>query len=165
MPDTKPRHVINIAGAVLGAGLSVGFDVLAGRPIDWGEAAKSAALGAIGTNPLITRLIASAAVGFVDSLISQLKDCDEDVNLLNAFGSGLVSGATGAFGNPLRGGPTGHFTAQQWVKVRPDNFEYFNNKQNRHIAQRLFEEQLAEVFFQAGGEGLGRTAKELLPIK
>lgn len=163
--DPDGLFVINIAGAVLGAGLSVGFDVLAGRPIDWHEAAKSAALGAVGVNPLVRRVIASAVIGLVDSLIRQATDCDENFSVLEALGAGFISGTTGAFGNPLRGGPSGHFTAQQWNKIQPKDFEYFNNKQNREIAQRLFEKQLAEVFFQAGGQGLERAAQDLRSLR
>jgi len=163
--DPDGLFVINIAGAILGAGLSIGFDVLAGRPIDWGEAAKSAALGAIGVNPILRRVLASAAIGFVDSLVGQFTDCDEGVDVLEAFGAAFASGVTGALGNPLRGRPSGHFTAKQWSKVQAKSFEYFNNKQNQIVAQRLFEKQAAQVFFQAGGLGLGRAAAELSNLK
>jgi RHS repeat-associated protein len=91
-PSGRVLLVIGPALGIIGAGMSIGYDLLQGRPIDWPQAIASGVSASIIGGPIVNQILTSFIISSVHTLIEEITDCEPGVDISRV----LINGATEA---------------------------------------------------------------------
>lgn len=148
-PSGRVLLVLNVGFGVVGAGISIGYDVLQGRPIDWGQAAANGLSHSIVGGGPVAKVVASGLIGLGRSLMKQLTDCNPGISITELARDFATETLTSAFSPKIPRLPFDRLAKE--VK-NPFNNAYLYDR----LHQRLFDAQLKSVLYEIGSQGLQR---------
>jgi RHS repeat-associated protein len=147
-PSGRVLLIVSPALGIIGAGMSLGYDVLQGRPIDWPQAIASGLTASIVGGPIFTQVITSALTSGIQVFFEEYADCKPGIDLKRVLLNSAIEGVYGRFSPRLQ---------------RPDFAKLFRDFKNPYDYERsyrlLAREFAGQQFNTVAYEGLSQGAQ------
>ena len=157
-PSGRVLLAISPALGIIGAGISIGYDVLQGRPIDWPQAVASGVTAEITGGPILNQVVASAIISGVQTLVDELTDCKTGVDYLRVTANALVEG--------VYAGYSPRYRRPDFAKIWKEYKNPYDYMRKYNLLEReLAGQQLNTVAYEGLSQGAQRGLDAALTYK